>query len=282
MIRRTIEKLETIIPLSQAAYQGGRSTTEHVFALKMLIEQAINSKDYNIFVTLFDMSKAFDTIRRPQLIKVLGKILEDDELHMFYILLYKMQYTVQVGNARGEPFETNIGAPQGDCASAPEFTFTLAVALMLQNADAITLPDRPRVNHNQNKENFSIDLQYADDIGNITTDKKHKDTIKQELPLKVKQRNLNINTEKTEEFFVGTDGNDEWKTIKYLGSILDTEKDIKRRKGLSIDAFNKYERILCNRQTSIKLKIRTLNTFIYPMLLYNCEIWTLKALGHGK
>ena len=60
---------------------------------------------------------------------------------MFYTLLYKMQYTVQVGNARGEAFETNIGAPQGDCASAPEFTFTLAVALTLQNPDAITLPD---------------------------------------------------------------------------------------------------------------------------------------------
>ena len=149
---------------------------------------------------------------------------------------------VQVGNARGEPFETNIGALQGDCASAPEFTFTLAVALMLQNPDAITLPDQPRANHNQDKENFSIDLQYADDIGNVTTDKQQKDFIKQELPSKVKQRNLSINTEKTEEFCVGTEGNHEWKTIKYLGSILDTEKDIKRRKGLSIGAFNKYER----------------------------------------
>ena len=63
----------------------------------------MNSQDYNIFVTLFDMSKALDTIRRPQLIKDLSKILDDDELHMFYILLYKMNYTVQVGNTRGEP-----------------------------------------------------------------------------------------------------------------------------------------------------------------------------------
>ena len=152
MIRRTAEKLETIIPLSQAAYRSGRSTTEHVFALKILIEKAINSQDYNIFVTLFDMSKAFDTIRRPQLIKDLSKILDDDELHMFYILLYKMQYTVQVGNARGEPFESNIGAPQGDCASASEFTFTLAVALMLQNPDAVILPDQPQAHHSQDKE----------------------------------------------------------------------------------------------------------------------------------
>ena len=235
----------------------------------------MNSQDYNIFVTLFDMSKALDTIRRPQLIKDLSKILDDDELHMFYILLYKMNYTVQVGNTRGEPFETNIGAPQGDCASAPEFTFTLAVALMLQNPDANTSSNLSKAHHSQDKEKFSIDLQYADDIGNATTDKQHKDFIKQELPLKVKQRNLNVNVEKTEEFCVGTDGNEEWKTIKYLGSILDTEKDIKRRKGLSIDAFNKYEKILFNRQASMKLKVRTLKTFIYPMLLYNCEIWTL-------
>ena len=33
-------------------------------------------------------------------------------------------------------------------------------------------------------------------------------------------------------------------------------------------------------QTSIKLKKRTLNTFTYPMLLYNCQIWTLKGLFH--
>ena len=82
-----------------------------------------------------------------------------------------MQHTVQVGNARGKPFEINIGAPQGDCASAPEFTFTLAVALMLQNPNAITSPDKAKANNNEDKEYFSIDLQYADDIGNVTTDK---------------------------------------------------------------------------------------------------------------
>ena len=64
-------------------------------------------------------------------------------------------------------------------------------------------------------------------------------------------------------------------TKKYLGSILDTEKDLKRRKGLAIDVFNKYERILRNKRLTIKLDIRILNALIYPMLLYNSEIWTL-------
>lgn len=68
-----------------------------------------------------------------------------------------------------------------------------------------------------------------------------------------------VNTEKTERFCVCADGNDEWKTIKYLGSILGTEKDINRRNVQSVDACNKYGRFLCNRHTSIKLII------VYPL-----------------
>ena len=52
----------------------------------------------NIFMTLLDLCKIFETIRRYQIIKDLSKILDDDELYMFYLLMYKIQYTVQVGN----------------------------------------------------------------------------------------------------------------------------------------------------------------------------------------
>ena len=36
-----------MIPLSQAAYRKGRSTTEHVFAMKILCEKAMTSCDYS-------------------------------------------------------------------------------------------------------------------------------------------------------------------------------------------------------------------------------------------
>ena len=48
MIRQSMEKMKEKIPLSQAAYQQGRSTTEQVFTFKVLAEKAITSEDYKI------------------------------------------------------------------------------------------------------------------------------------------------------------------------------------------------------------------------------------------
>ena len=76
VIERTWEKLKHKIPKDQAAYQKDRSTTEQVFALKTLVEKAITSQNYNIIITMIDMSAAFDTVSRSTLMKQLGALLE--------------------------------------------------------------------------------------------------------------------------------------------------------------------------------------------------------------
>ena len=48
----------------QAAYQHWRSTTEQVFAVKLLVEKAITSNDCSIYILMLDMSKAFDTVNK--------------------------------------------------------------------------------------------------------------------------------------------------------------------------------------------------------------------------
>ena len=81
-MRRTWDRLKTRIPLVQAAYQEGRSTTEHVFSMKLLAEKAITSSDYKIYILLLDMSKAFDTVNRNQLFETLEEILLPYEIHL--------------------------------------------------------------------------------------------------------------------------------------------------------------------------------------------------------
>ena len=81
MIKRCWKKIEGIIPKSQAAYQKGRSTTEQVFALKMMTEKAIISENYEIFFVLLDMAKVFDTVNRGKLLTILAEYLTNSELH---------------------------------------------------------------------------------------------------------------------------------------------------------------------------------------------------------
>ena len=47
---------------------------------------------------------------------------------------------------------------------------------------------------------------------------------------------LHVDESKTERYHIQRGGENAWKNCKYLGSLLDTEEVIKRRKGLSIDS----------------------------------------------
>ena len=73
MRKRIGERLDNEIPLSQAAYRKGRSTTEHVFSTKLMIERTITSKNETVYLLMHDMSKAFDSINRTMLLDDLKK-----------------------------------------------------------------------------------------------------------------------------------------------------------------------------------------------------------------
>ena len=65
----------------KAAYKKGLSTTEQIFAAKILAEWAITkltSKYEKIYLLMSDLSKAFDTISRRTLVKELEQVLDED------------------------------------------------------------------------------------------------------------------------------------------------------------------------------------------------------------
>ena len=128
MKQRIIDRIDREIPPSQTAYRAGRSTTEHVFAMKILAEKTITSQEYTIFLLILDMSKAFDTVNRKLLIEDLSKIIKRDELHIISIML-QVELSVKCGSSTSEFFKTDTGVPQGDGLSANQFTLYLANTL---------------------------------------------------------------------------------------------------------------------------------------------------------
>jgi hypothetical protein len=197
---------------------------------------------------------------------------------------------VRNGNILGKSFKTNLGIPQGDCLSPVLFTLYLAKALAVTDQDTDTdhtyaklnvnseniLPHHFRDHSYSNKKDigFSNDQQFADDISYMNTNKGKNDYIKQSIPKKLGERNLIINENKTEEYDIKLKQED-WKNCKYLGSFLDTDKDIKHRKQLSMAAFIKYQNLLTSKKLSVRIRLRIFNAYVSSIFLYNSETWTL-------
>ena len=132
---------------------------------------------------MHDMSKAFDSVNRTVLINNLNKILEKDEVHLLQLMI-NVYISVKCGKYNSDFFQTDTGVPQGDCASANEFTFYLAKALLSDNqayehdyAKNIEIPiiSKIQTEHNYNKpqtkKHIDINQEYADDISQITSNR---------------------------------------------------------------------------------------------------------------
>ena len=192
LIKRCWSKLKSLIPPDQAAYQQGRSTTEHVFAIEQLAEKAIQSSNYKIYIFMLDMSKAFDSVNRKMLMNPLEQLLGRDEMHLLSNLLLKTSLQIKINNHPSEKIQTTTGITQGDCLSAVLFIFYLSSCLNNQE----------QTNTNNNTQNFLIELKYADDITWIRISKHEVECVKANIPNQLLKYNLQINTSKTEEFAI--------------------------------------------------------------------------------
>ena len=100
------------------------------------------------------------------------------------------------------------------------------------------------------------------------------DEIENTAPQILKNRNLLVNESKTEKYTVERNGSDQWKTCKYVGSLLDTQQDIKRRNSLANQSYISVKDIYRNKDISLDTKLRIYNALIESIFLYNCEVWT--------
>ena len=116
-------KVET--PPSQAAYRPNRSTT---------------ARNESAYLIILATSKEFGSINRNQLTEDLQNTIETDELHIISTLL-NVSLSVRCENTLSKVFGTNTGGPQGDCASALDFTYYLDKTL--KPARSNQLADHP-------------------------------------------------------------------------------------------------------------------------------------------
>ena len=69
--------------------------------------------------------------------------------------------------------------------------------------------------------------------------------------------------------------------FNYLGSTITEDarcmKEIKRRIVLAKSAFSKLSNILRNTSLSMRTRMQVLNCYVYPVLLYGSETWSITS-----
>ena len=218
------------------------------------------------------MSRAFDTIDRAKLVRILRDEvqLEEDEMRICQSLLADTSLRIKLGEALSDPFASTIGTPQGDGLSPILFAIYLESALRQVRPAA---GPRPAEDHG-----LPLEAIYADDTDFISMSLSYLKQLESLIPPILAESNLFANATKWEWTALVPlsslgDGLG-WKKTKKLGSLLGDSEDIERRKVLATASL-KSLRSLWERKgvTSIGTRMRAYNALVLPVLLYNCGIW---------
>ncbi|KAL5271007.1 hypothetical protein ACHWQZ_G001606 [Mnemiopsis leidyi] len=289
VLNRIKPRLEEVLRDNQNGFRPGRSTTSHILALRRIIEGA-KAKNLKATMVFIDFKKAFDSVHRGLLMKILRSYGIPDTI----VRLIDNVYTgtvAKVLTAEGctEVFDILAGVLQGD---------TLAPYLFIIVIDYIMTV---AIDDNETEHGFTLkpaqsrrvvsetvtDVEFADDVALVTDSIEAAQNLLGRLETAASSVGLSMNDGKTEFLTVNTPDEEaniksssgrqlkHVKDFKYLGSwIATTEKDIRTRKAKAWAACHKLMKVWkSNLRRS--MKIRLFVATVESILLYGSETWTL-------
>ena len=126
--------VDDIYPESQCGFRAGRGTVDMIFSLRQVAEK-VREKNEELYMVFIDLTKAFDTVNRDALWKVLKKLgIPDNLLNVIISFHDGMRASVVSNGESSDPFNVTNGTKQG-CVMAPVL-FALFFSVMLKYAFA--------------------------------------------------------------------------------------------------------------------------------------------------
>lgn len=276
---RLSNKFDFYQPVEQAGFRKGYSTTDHIQAVRTLIEKCT---EYNIplHMAFVDYQKAFDSIETWAILNAMNNARID--YRYSNIIRYIYEHATMHVKIEEEWVTAKVqvqrGVRQGDTISPKLFTLAMENAFKSLSWDQKGIKiDGKYLNH----------LRFADDIVLFSSDPAELTTMLQELRVVSEAVGLKMNLQKTK--IMSTSNmrviieNHTLELVEeyiYLGHSIKIGKsnqtaEITRRIGLSWAAFGKLSYILRQPKIPVNLKRKVYDTCILPVATYGLETVTL-------
>ncbi len=196
LLNRIRAPLEKKLRVNQAGFRPGRGCTEHIHVLRRVLE-GCKDKNIPVIATFVDFKKAFDSVDRTMLFKILRNYgIPESITNAIKVLYSNSKSDVLVDGEITNFFDVITGVLQGDVLTP--FLFIVVIDWVLRNSDIdqlgfITKPRRSR----RYPEQRLGDLDFADDIGLLGNNQEEAQEQLDRLSETASQVSLLINAKKT-------------------------------------------------------------------------------------
>ena len=295
ILNRIRPALEPFMRHNQNGFRPKRSTTAQVLALRRIIEEVRKNNLPSVMVFI-DFKKAFDTINRQKMIKILTAYGIPTRIVQAISDMYSnTRARVQTPEGLTAEFQIKTGVLQGDTLAPYLFIMVLDYALRKAIGDKgneLGFTIKPRQSRRLPAQVIT-DLDFADDIALLSNEIKEAQELLSRVERECAVVGLGINAKKTkyitrnnrdEEVITTRTGEplEKVEDFKYLGSwVASTEKDIRVRKALAWRALHSLNNIWrTNLSRQIKLALFTAS--VESVLVYGSETWTLSQQNEQR
>lgn len=288
--QRIYEKIEKDNSNTQFGFRKGLGTRDALFAYNVLIQRCMDVNQ-DVYVCFLDYNKAFDKVRHDQLVQLLeNKDIDQRDIKIISNLYYNQKAVIRVDDKKTEEIEIKRGVRQG-CILSPTL-FNLYSEHIFQKALA---DESAGIKVNGIPIN---NIRYADDTAIITETLEDLQRIMNKVTQTSAEYGVTLNTKKT-KFMVVTKRNigdanlyiqneriERVNKYKYLGTIVNDKNEYTKEIIVRIEkarsAFVNMKKVFCSRDLSLKLRTRLVKCYIYSILLYGMEAWTVNKYCMNK
>lgn len=300
--------VDDVCPETQCGFRKERGTIDMIFTARQLQEKC-REQHRNLCLAFIDLTKAFDTVNREMLWRVMEKFgCPNSFIAITRAFHDGMKASVVIGGEETPTFDVELGVKQG-CVIAPVlFNIYLAAATILfreRHRDGLGVSLTYRLDGSlfnlrrlqaptKTSQDQMLELQYADDCVIVS---QSPEDLQEALNVLFEIYNalgLVINTNKTEVMYqwsgaapqampsVNVAGA-ELKVspqFNYLGSILaadcSVDEEVNRRINKASSSFGRIRKqVIQNHNLRLRTKIAVYQAICLSVLLYGSETFTI-------